>query len=75
MTVTQSDDSADQENVEFSMFNDQNNSSESDVNKQIKLVKLRIQQLQLKLQIKKLAADLNFISNSHQLSTFSIQFI
>ena len=43
MTVIQFSDSADQENVEFSMFNNQNNSSESDVNKQIELVKLRVQ--------------------------------
>jgi len=46
------------------------------VNKQIELAKLRVQQLQLKLQAQKLAADLNFILNSFQsMSTFSVQFI
>ena len=44
------------------------------MNKQIKLIKLRVQQFQLKLQIKKLAASLNSILNSSQ-STFSVQFI
>ena len=74
MIITQSDDPVSQENVVFNMFNNQNNSFKSDMNKQIELIKLRVQQLQLKLQIKKLAADLNFISNSFQ-STFSVQFI
>ena len=75
MIVIQFSDLADQENVEFNTFNDQNNSSEINVNKQIELVKLRVQQFQLKLQIKKLAADLNSILNSSQLSTLSVQFI
>ena len=76
MTVTQFSDSADQEDVVFNTLNNQNNSSESDVNKQIELVKLRIQQLQLKLQIKRLAADLNLNSDSSQkISTLLIQFI
>ena len=74
MTATQSDDSASQENVESSTSNNQNNPPESDVNKQIELIKLRVQQLQLKLQIKRLAAGLNSISNSFQ-STFLVQFV
>ena len=66
MTATQSDDSASQEDV---VFNDQNNQFQSefqntDVNKQIEFIKLRVQQLQLKLQIKKLAVSLNFNSDS-----------
>src|SRR5438046_870049 len=78
MTVTQSDDSVSQENIEFSIFNNQiqfkfQNIS---VNKQIELAKLRVQQLQLKLQVQKLAADLNSILNSFQsTSTFLVQFI
>ena len=76
MTVTQFSDSVSQEDI---VFNNQNNqfqlkSQNTDVNKQIELIKLRIQQLQLKLQIKKLAAGLNSILNSFQ-STLSIQFI
>src|SRR5204863_4302867 len=68
----------DQENVESSIFNDQTQSEFQNifVNKQIELAKLRVQQLQLKLQAQKLAADLNFILNSLQsTSTFSVQFI
>ena len=78
MTVTQFSDSADQEDV---VFNNQNNQTQSEfqnifVNKQIELAKLRVQQLQLKLQAQKLAADLNSILNSLQsTSTFSVQFI
>ena len=72
MTATQFSDLAGQENIEFSMFNDQNNSSELNVNKQIELIKLRVQQLQLKLQIKKLAVDLNLISDLSQLSTLLV---
>ena len=78
MTVTQFSDSADQENVESSIFNDQTQSESQNifVNKQIELAKLRVQQLQLKLQAQKLAADLNSILNSLQsTSTFSVQFI
>ena len=74
MTAAQFNDSADQKDDVFNIFNNQNNSSEFNVNKQIELIKLRIQQLQLKLQIKKLAAGLNFILNSFQ-STFSVQFV
>src|SRR5947207_2156692 len=76
MITTQSDDPVDQEDVIFNMFNDQQNqfkSQNTDVNKQIELVKLRVQQLQLKLQIKRLAASLNFNLNSSQrTSTFLI---
>src|SRR5436190_19177698 len=78
MTVIQSDDPADQENVESSIFNDQTQSEFQNisVNKQIELAKLRVQQLQLKLQAQKLAANLNFILNSSQsTSTLSVQFI
>ena len=79
MITTQSDDPVDQEDVIFNMFNDQQNqfkSQNTDVNKQIELVKLRVQQLQLKLQIKRLAASLNFNLNSSQrTSTFPVQFI
>ena len=76
MTTTQSSDPAGQEDV---VSNDQNNQFQlefqnTDVNKQIELAKLRIQQLQLKLQIKRLAAGLNSISDSSQ-STSLIQFI
>ena len=45
------------------------------MNKQIELIKLRVQQLQLKLHIKRLAVSLNSISDSHQLSTSPVQFI
>ena len=74
MTATQLDSSADQEDI---VFNDQNDqfqleSQNTDVNKQIELVKLRVQQLQLKLQVQRLAADLNSILNSSQLSTSSV---
>jgi len=72
MIVIQFSDSADQENVEFSTFNNQNNSSEPDVNKQIELAKLRVQVLQLKLQIKRLAVSLNFNLNSSQTLTLSV---
>ncbi len=60
------------------MFNNQQTFKSqhiNDVNKQLELIKLRIQAFQLKLQIKKLAADLNFNSNSFQTSTFSVQFV
>ena len=54
----------------------QNNPLKLNVNKQIELAKLRVQQLQLKLQIKRLAASLNFNLNSSQkMSTLLIQFI
>src|SRR5436190_1251359 len=78
MTVTQSDDLVSQENVEFSIFNDQTQfkSQNISVNKQIKLAKLRVQQLQLKLQVQKLAVSLNSILNSFQSTLIlSIQFI
>ena len=77
MTVTQSDDSASQENIESSIFNNQTQSEFQNisVDKQIELAKLRVQQLQLELQIKRLAADLNSISDSFQLSTLLVQFI
>ena len=46
------------------------------MNKQIELTKLRVQQLQLKLQAQRLAVSLNSTSNSSQKeSTFSVQFI
>ena len=78
MTVTQFSDSADQEDV---VFNNQNNQTQSEfqnifVNKQIELAKLRVQQLQLKLQVQRLAASLNSISDSLQsMSTPPVQFI
>src|SRR5205809_1065477 len=77
MITAQSNDSADQEDI---VFNDQNNQTQSEfqnisMNKQIELVKLRVQQLQLKLQVQRLAADLNFSLNSFQMSTLSVQFI
>ena len=77
MIVTQSDDSADQENVEFSIFNNQTQSEFQNisVNKQIKLAKLRVQQLQLKLQAQRLAASLNSIPDPFQSSTPPVQFI
>ena len=79
MTVTQSDDSIDQKDDEF--HNDQQNSSSQvkfqniSVDKQIELVKLKIQQLQLKLQAQRLAASLNSIPDSPQSSTSPVQFI
>ena len=78
MTVTQFSDSISQEDDEFHN-NQQNSLSQAkfqniSVNKQIELAKLRVQQLQLKLQAQRLAAGLNSISNSFQ-STFSVQFI
>ena len=78
MAVTQSDDSVSQEDIVFNNQNDQTQSESQNisVNKQIELVKLRVQQLQLKLQAQKLATDLNSISDSSQReSTSSVQFI
>ena len=75
--ITQSADSADQQG-ESHTFNDQHilKSQLIDVNKQIELIKLRVQALQLELQIKRLIVSLNFSSNSSsQSSTFSVQFV
>src|SRR5204862_4555863 len=83
MAATQSDGSVSQENIEFNTFNDQNDQNSPlqvkfqniSVNKQIEFAKLKIQQLQLKLQVQKLAVSLNSIPDLFQLSTFPVQFI
>src|SRR5204862_1010207 len=77
MTATQFSDPASQEDVVSNNQNDQIQPEFQNisVNKQIELAKLRVQQLQLKLQAQRLAAGLNSISNSFQLSTLPVQFI